>query len=86
MKVCAHFCLSPYQHCHERFDSSAQAKAWLWNYLHCDGNLGPYDPEYPIVMDLYPQCSDCNSTMNFHDYPMTRYEVGPRGGIRKVCI
>lgn len=86
MKVCAHYCLSPYQHHHQRFDSGAQAKHWLWDYLIPQGNLGPYDPDYPVVMDLYPQCKDCTDHMNFHDYPMARYQVGPRGGIRKVCI
>ena len=86
MKVCAHFCLSPYQHHHQRFDRIYEAVGWLWKYLIQDGNLGPYDENYPVVMDLYPQCEDCNSQMNFHDYPMSRYQVGPRGGIRKVYV
>jgi hypothetical protein len=37
-------------------------------------------------MDLYPQCGDCDSAMNFHDYPMVRYELGQRGGIKKVAV
>jgi hypothetical protein len=86
MKVCAHFNLSPYQHYHKRFDSIHAAKHWLWDYLIPQGNLAPYNPDYPVVLDVYPQCKDCNSQMNFHDYPMARYSVGPRGGIRKEMI
>jgi hypothetical protein len=45
-------------------------------------------------VDLYaPACGvgedkeiHCNRYMNFHDYPMARYQVGPRGGIRKVPV
>ena len=84
MKVCAHFMLSPYQRSHRRFDSAAKAKYWLWDYLIPQGNLGPYNPNYPITLDLYPQCDDCTSEMNFHGDIMTRYEVGPKGGIRRV--
>lgn len=86
MQVCAHFNLSPYQHHHERFGSVHEAKSWLWNYLVPQGNLGPYDPDHPVVMDLYPQCEHCTSEMNFHDYPMTRFTVGPRGGIRRTAV
>lgn len=86
MKVCAHFFLSPYQHYHRRFDSIADARKWLWEYLIPNGNLGPYDKDWPVGFDVYPLCEDCNSEMNFHDYPMARYVAGPRGGIKKVMV
>lgn len=43
------------------------------------------------VMDLYPQCEQdtdlrCSDNATFHDYPMTRYVVGPRGGVARVMI
>lgn len=86
MKICAHMHLSPYSRSHMRFDSVCQAKAWLWNYLYREGMLGPYDPDHPCGFSVNPQCDDCNSEMNFHDYPMYLIEVGPRGGIRKVRV
>lgn len=41
------------------------------------------------IMDLYPQCETsaglrCHSGATFHDYPMVRYQVGPRGGVVRV--
>jgi hypothetical protein len=40
------------------------------------------------VMDLYPQCDTsaglrCHSGATFHDYPMVRFAVGPRGGVQR---
>lgn len=89
MKICAHMFLSPYSSdCshHKRFDSVANARHWLWNYLYREGMLGPYDPDHPVGMNIYPQCNDCTDMMCFHDYPMYQIVVGPRGGIKKVEV
>lgn len=86
MKVCAHMALSPYGRDFKRFDSGVAAKQWLWNYLYPQGMLGPYDPNYPITITIYPQCKDCTSEMCFHDYPMYQWVVGPRGGIRRENV
>lgn len=40
MKVCGHLALSPYSSGYKQFDSIKSAKAWLWNYLYREGNLG----------------------------------------------
>lgn len=39
------------------------------------------------VMDIYfsDDC-ECDSMMNFHDYPSARYVVGPRGGVRREYV
>lgn len=86
MKVCAHMFLSPYSSYHKRFDSAAQAKHWLWDYLYPQGNLAGYDPDHPVGMNIYPQCDQCNSQMNFHDYPAYQFVVGPRGGISRKRV
>lgn len=83
MKICAHFFLSPYQRKHMRFDSIHQAKKYLWDYLYPNGNLGPYDPDNPVGMSIYPQCGQCCDTECWHDYPMFQFVVGPRGGINR---
>lgn len=84
MKVCAH--ISPgcgaFSMIHKRFDT-------IWLAVEYFKALTEHDlmtVTEDTVMDLYPQCDDCSSLMNFHDYPMVRYAVGPRGGIRKVIV
>lgn len=83
MKVCAH--INPgtgsiAMH-HKRFNTIEEAVEYFRNLVL----LVSY-PTEDAVMDLYPQCDDCSSLMNFHDYPMARYAVGPRGGIKKVIV
>ena len=80
MKVCAHFNLAPFHNVHERFDTLAEAK----EYLQDHGSRDRYDDRSAV--DIYPQCAECDSAMNFHDSPMARYELGPRGGIRKATV
>jgi hypothetical protein len=77
-KVCAHFNLSPFQHSHERFDSAKEAI----DYLRQHGDVDRGDGERSSV-SIYPQCSQCNSHMNFHDWPWLMYSMGPRGGIKR---
>lgn len=83
MKVCAWANLSPYQHVHKRFDSQAAGLKWFREYGR---DVGWSNHGDPACIDFYPVCKDCQDGMNFHDYPMVRFEVGPRGGIRKVCV
>lgn len=86
MKICAHLALSPYSSGYKKFDSIKSAKAWLWNYLYREGNLGPYDENYPVIINIYPQCNQCYSGACFHDELLSRLQVGPHGGIRKVAV
>lgn len=89
MKVCAHMNLGPYQNAHFRADSTSEAIEFFKNSLvSIYGNTkNAYtDNQEPPVMDIYQQCDDCDAMMNFHDYPMTRYEVGKFGGIKKVSV
>lgn len=38
----------------------------------------------PPTMDIYTYDNcECDRTMNFHDYPESRYIMGIRGGIKK---
>lgn len=89
MKVCAHINYGPFNNGHERFDSIAEAVEYFRSKVAgVDYGTGLGSREYGDEqnMDLYPQCSDCSSGMCFHDYPMVRYAVGPRGGIRKESV
>ncbi|QNJ59254.1 hypothetical protein SEA_MRMIYAGI_40 [Mycobacterium phage MrMiyagi] len=91
MKVCAHMNLGPFKNHHERFESASDAVENFRESLEAfygdlKGIVERTGEDYRPSLDLYPECSDCNSHMNFHDYPMTRYEVGNRGGIRKVIV
>ena len=78
MKICAHFSVAPFEQYHVRLDSIAQAKQELRNQGRID-SFG--DGEKPSVW-IAPQCSDCSSLMNFHEFA-TVLELGPRGGIRR---
>lgn len=85
--VCAHIVTQPFQHERHRFGSIADAVAYFRRHVVASPyGAEPVPGEYPI-MDLYPERDEngiacgCDSAMNFHDYPMVRYSVGPRGGI-----
>jgi hypothetical protein len=80
MKVCAHINYGPFNRGHERFDSVGSAVAYFAREIAGE-DFGTGTDEQ--VMDLYPVCDDCDGAVNFHDYPMVRYSVGPRGGIRR---
>jgi len=81
MKVCAHINGGPHHRWHERFASVALAvEAFRAGMAALKIDRG--DGEH-YTMALYPQCDECESEMNFHDYPLARYRVGPRGGIRR---
>jgi hypothetical protein len=84
MKVCAHMNLGPFQNDHERFGSVAAALDFFRDSLQ-DMGIDKGDGDH-YVIDLYPECSECSYGMNFHDYPMARYELGPRGGLSKVIV
>lgn len=91
MKVCAHMNLGPFIHNHYRFDSIATGisgfRRELIRHHGSTHGIQPFADGYDMpCVDFYPQCEDCNSQMNFHDYPMSRYQVGSRGGIRKVTV
>lgn len=55
-------------------------------------NFGPYTNGHERfdsvdqAISYYPQCDQCDSAANYHDYPMSRYVVGPRGGLAKEVI
>lgn len=92
MKVCAHITYGPFNNGHERFGSVSEALAYFRDVAGEDfgtGTEGHYEDGYWVAaqgMMLYPGCDDCTGDMNFHDYPMSAFEVGPRGGIRKVYV
>ena len=82
MKVCAHINGGPFQRWHERFASVALAvEAFRVSMAELSVKTG--DGEH-YTLDLYPQCDDCDSAMNFHDWPMTRFQLGPRGGLQRI--
>ena len=89
MRVCAHIVTGPFGREHRRFATVADAQSWFRSEV-CEpaGFVGMTDEERSDYygMDLYPACDLCDSEMNFHDYPMTRYGVGPRGGMIRVSI
>ena len=90
--VCAHVNLGPFLHLHGRFDSVKDAvqkfrREVIQHYGVLDKSIAEIRrPDEMPCVDLYPRCKDCNAMMNFHDYPFARYQVGPRGGIRKVPV
>lgn len=87
MKVCASINLGPWNHEAKQFDTIGEAVAYFTRYV-AGVDYGTGTDEQ--VMDLYPQCEpngwQCSSTETFHDYPMTRYAVGPRGGIVREYV
>ena len=83
MKVCAHINHGPCNS-HARYDSIYDAVVAFRDNQWQLGQLGADTAD--ATMDLYPQCGQCTWRMNFHDYPMARYELGPRGGVRKVIV
>ena len=78
MKVCAAINYGPFNHGHKRFDTIREAVRYFTNEVAgVDWGTGTDEQ----VMDLYPQCDDCTDGETYHDYPMVRYTVGPRGGV-----
>jgi hypothetical protein len=90
MKVCASINYGPYQNGHKRFDSVKEAISFFREEIVDNYYFTPEFSEYEYsdygVMDLYPQCDRCTDGATFHDYPMSRYGVGRRGGLVKVVI
>lgn len=83
MKVCASIHYGPWNNGHARFDSIAAAQAHFAREV-AGTDFGTGTDEQ--VMDLYPQCNECFDGATFHDYPMIRLGVGPRGGVRREVI
>lgn len=83
MKVCAHIQFGPFNNGHERFDTIGEARAYFRNTV-AGNDFGTGTDEQ--TMDLYPQCTDCTSGMNFHDWPMTRWVVTEKGTIRMELV
>jgi hypothetical protein len=85
MKVCASINLGPFNHEAIMFTSIAEAVRYFRSEVAgIDYGTGTDEQ----VMDLYPQCKTsaglrCHSGATFHDWPMVRYAVGPRGGIAR---
>ena len=89
MKVCAHINYGPFSNGHERFDTVAAALDYFRNEVIDNpyrSGVGSDDSDGCYTIDLYPQCDMCSSVECYHDYPMSRHDIGPRGGLRKVCI
>ena len=89
MRVCAHMILGPFSHHHMVAATIGEAVQNFTDSLEgyygdLSGILERTGEEYAPNLALYPACDDCNSEMCFHDYPMTRYVVGPRGGINRI--
>jgi hypothetical protein len=83
MKVCAHFNVLPFQHFHKRFDTIDKAQDY---FEDCLKELDPQPNVYDQLptMDVSAQCKNCDDMMNFHEFAMWRFTVGPRKGIVKV--
>jgi len=91
IEVCAHMNLGPFTNAHGRFSTVWMAvesfkKELERFYGSLEGIIDRTGEDRAPCVDLFPQCPDCNSHMNFHDYPFARYQIGPRGGIRKVAV
>ena len=91
MKVCAHYNLGAFDQNYGRFDSAKQAVEFFREQLEnfygdTAGILDRTGEDHRPVVSLYPQCDDCASNMCFHDYPMSRYTIGVRGGIQKENV
>lgn len=97
VKVCAHMNLGPFTHLYTKAPSMAQAirkfrREVERHYGVLDSSIAEIrGTDMMPCVDLYPACPDggdlcCTSHENFHDYPMARYEVGVRGGIKKVTV
>lgn len=84
MKVCAHINTGPHTNWHERFDSIADAVTAFRQVLD-DTGVRRGDGEH-YTLDVFDQCGDCDSAMNFHDWPLVRFVLGPRGGIRRETV
>jgi hypothetical protein len=83
MKVCASIHYGPWNHGVERFDTVAAAVEYFRrNVAGEDFGTGDSDQ----CMDIHPQCGLCTDGATFHDYPLARYVVGPRGGVRREFI
>lgn len=88
MKVCASINLGPWNHEAIMFESIGRAVDYFRSEV-AGVDYGTGTDEQ--VMDLYPQCKTsaglrCHSGATFHDYPMTRFVVGPRGGIQRQIV
>lgn len=91
MKVCAHMIGNGYMTASfGRFDSIATAldyfKSEIVRREYSGWSFGDFKINQEVVIDLYPQCNDCTDNECHHDYPMSRYEVGKRGGLVKVIV
>lgn len=91
MKVCAHMNLGPFSHHHSVANTISEAVENFRDSLDAfygdlSGILERTGEDNAPTLDLYPACDDCSAQMCFHDYPMSRYTVGPRGGIRKEFV
>jgi hypothetical protein len=84
MKVCAHYNYRPFAFGFERYNSIGDA-LYGFSLLLAVVGVDKGDGEH-YTIDLYPQCSDCNSNECWHDYPMARYQLGPRGGLTRQAI
>ena len=91
MKVCVHYNLGPFDQHYVSAASINEAVRFFRDslesyYGELSGILERTGEDYAPAMNLYPYCKECTDNMCFHDYPMARYTVGPRGGIRKEFV
>jgi hypothetical protein len=96
MKVCAHMNLGPHVNVYLDAPSISYAVREFRHRLErhygvVDGSiLERTGLDYAPCLDVYSPCPaatlglHCSDTENFHDYPMLRYRLGPRGGIVRV--
>jgi hypothetical protein len=92
-KYCAHFNVGD-SHFHEYFDRLDAIRAALTEYHDEFGFATTYANDLANGPQIIQQdcvnvnnsCEDCNSDMNFHDYPELRYVIGPRGGVQEVAV
>ncbi|QGJ92036.1 hypothetical protein SEA_KEELAN_72 [Gordonia phage Keelan] len=92
MKVCTHInggSQYAYENQQKNFESISVARQAFRDSLYVRYADPKSDNEMP-VMDVYVladnETCDCNSHMNFHDYPSKRFTVGPRGGVKEVSV
>ena len=97
MIVCAHMNLGPYMDSYVKASSIGAAVQQFRKDV--EQHYGVLDKSIAEVcgldltpcVDLYPACREgddlhCTDRENFHDYPMARYQIGARGGVRKVTV
>ena len=89
MKYCVAFNVGGNQG-HERYRTLGDVRSELRRAHEAMGFATVTTREGEVVQadtaDIYPVCDDCHNGATYHDYPIRRYQIGPRGGVVDVII